>query len=197
MKASEYATAVRRRVGDTGAHFTDMFLLEAANRACKIIAQSLKPGLLPELMTVVTDDLSDSAFAVATNMVQWDSLTLYNTTNRDIQVTLVGGAGAYLRRKELNYFMRPTRKQFFGYLEDGMVIIEPPVDNVKYKFRYVRCPETMTAPTTDELELEPRWESLAIDYGQYLAYLEELRAQEAQVALQTFQMNLERANATA
>jgi len=193
MLVSDYVTRLKRRLGDSGTYFTTNEIVDYCNEAQRDISVRLRPALVPELTTVQTGDLTGSTLSLPSDVAQQDSLTLYNTTNRDIEVTLVGSARGVKRLKEVNYLYRPTNKQFTGYLDNDKIYVEPtPAITMKYRFRYVKSPADLTS--SQEMDLDPRWGDLALDYGQYQALMHEKREGEGQVAYQKYLERIEKAN---
>lgn len=185
MTLAQYMATLRRRLGDTGAYFTTNELSDYGQEAQRDIAQRLKPWLLPEFTAVATGSVAaGSKFTLPTNLAQIDSLSLYNTTNKDIECRLVINARAFKQLSDVNVFYAASERQPFAYVEVGQFYILPDHAGMKYKLRYVSSPGSVTSG--QEMGLQSRWEDLALDYGQYLALMHEKRSNEAQVAYQKY-----------
>lgn len=193
MTIQQFVQRLRRRLGDTQADgkFTTTALEEFGSEAQRDIARRLAPHLLPELQTIDTGTLNttESFFAITTDIAQLMSIVVYNSTNEDVEISMVKDMDLI---RGHNVFYRADDKQHWGYFENGRIYIEPNRGGDKIKVRYVKAPVDVT--DTAEMVLNVRWEDLCLDYGEHLARKMEERDQEAELALRKYMEKIDRAN---
>ena len=182
-----FLSRLQRRLGDEGPYFTSTDGVDWASEAQRDIALRLSPQLLPGLQAVETGTLTTNEFGCGftspTDVAQAVSLAIYNATNRDKEVRLMSNA-SYKGLKQNNVFFQADDKQYFGYMEAERYYIEPGRVGEMYRFRYVESPGDKVS--TNEMDLQDRWEDLALDYAQYLAFMKEGNGQGADQAYKKY-----------
>lgn len=187
MNIQQYVQRLRRRLGDTDAqgYYTTTELEEFGSEAQRDIALRLHPSLLPELHLVSTGDINTtSAINLPSNISQIDSLTLYNSTNQEVEVRLILDGEGLAVFRGVNRFFAPDDGIPIAYLENQQLIVVPDKNGMKFKLRYVRSLSDITG--SGDMALSDRWEDLALDYGEMLALKKEKRTQEAQFVFERY-----------
>jgi hypothetical protein len=200
---TSWVTKLRNRLGDssTTGPFTTARLEDFCNDGLKDIARRLRPWLLPELNVVDTGDVTTNSseykcyVSLTTDFSQIVSMSVYtsNATNEEEEIVLVQDGYSYKQRRKRNVFWRPDSKQWFGYMENQRIYIEPYRNsNFKYRLRYVKTPE-FTIGVTD-IPINDRWEDMLLDYGEGRARKLEHRDQESELAFQRYEQMIQQAN---
>jgi len=195
LTIATYVSRLRRRLGDTQADgfFTTSSLEDYGSEAQRDISMRLRPDLLPELHTVDTGTIqSGSYFAVTSDISQFVSLTVYNATNQDVEVSLVPDTNAYKMLRSRNSFFQPGDKQYYAFMENSRLYIEPDRATDTFKLRYIKAPVSVSG--TDVMVLNDHWEDLALDYGESLARRAENRDAEADKAYMKYIEKVKTAN---
>ena len=192
--ALQYAQRLGRRLADeqVDGFFATSTLEEFGSEAQRDIAMRIRPFLLLELQTIHTGTVSaDSEFNVTADVGQIMSLVLYNATNMDTEVQLLGGGNLRVFRG-VNTFFKADDSTPIAFVENAKFVIEPNKSGLKHKLRYVKIPIDISGGTT--MVLSDRWEDLALDYGAILALQREKRMDEAEALKQKYLEKIEKVN---